>query len=150
MAASTFRLRLLEDSKLQESLTMRHPKDMRQLMRRIEKYKRLEDDQQQSKCKAPISSQPRQGGFHSRPWRDLRIQEPSSQAREVNVVFKELVHRIMDRVKNKPYFQWPNKMRATPREEIGIYTAISKGGAFKGICCGAKKSKGWTRCPTQG
>ena len=44
MAASTFRLGLLEDSKLRESLTMRPPKDMRQLMRRIEKYKRLEDD----------------------------------------------------------------------------------------------------------
>ena len=45
MAASTFRLRLIEDSELRESLTMRPPKDMRQLMRRIEKYERLEDDQ---------------------------------------------------------------------------------------------------------
>ena len=73
MAASTFRLRLLEDSKLRESLTMRPPKDTRQLMRHIEKYKRLEDDLQQSKGKAPISSQPRQGGFQSRTQRDLRI-----------------------------------------------------------------------------
>ena len=104
MAASIFRLRLLKDSELRESLTMRPPKDMKQLMRHIEKYKRLEDDQQQSKGKAPISSQPRQGGFQSRPRRDLRIQKSSSQAREVNVVFKEPVHRIMDRVKNKPYF----------------------------------------------
>ena len=29
---------------------------------------------------------------------------------EVNVAFKELVHRIIDRIKNEPYFQWPNKM----------------------------------------
>ena len=28
---------------------------------------------------------------------------------EVNVAFKESVHRIIDRIKNKPYFQWPNK-----------------------------------------
>ena len=39
IAANTFRMGLLEDSKLRESLTRRPPKDMRQLMRRIEEYK---------------------------------------------------------------------------------------------------------------
>ena len=52
IAASTFRLGLPKDSKLRESLTRRPPKDMRQLMRRIEEYKKLEDDRQQSKGKA--------------------------------------------------------------------------------------------------
>lgn len=42
--ASTFWLGLPKDSKLRDSLTMRPPKDMRQLMRLIEEYKRLEDD----------------------------------------------------------------------------------------------------------
>lgn len=42
--ASTFCLGLPKDSKLRDSLTMRPPKDMRQLMRLIEEYKRLEDD----------------------------------------------------------------------------------------------------------
>ena len=28
---------------------------------------------------------------------------------EVNVAFKELVYRIVDRI-NEPYFRWPNKM----------------------------------------
>ena len=73
MVANTFRLGLLEDSKLRELLTMRPPEDMRQLKRHIEKYKRLEDDLQQSKGKALILSQPRQGGFQSRTRRDLRI-----------------------------------------------------------------------------
>ena len=41
IAASTFRMGLPEDSKLRESLTKRPPKDMRQLMRRIEEYKCL-------------------------------------------------------------------------------------------------------------
>ena len=67
IATSTFRLGLPEDSELRDSLTRRPPKDMRQLMRRIEEYKRLEDDRQQNKGKAPITSQPRQGGFQSRP-----------------------------------------------------------------------------------
>ena len=52
ITASTFRMRLPEDSKLRESLTKRPPEDMRQLMRRIEEYKRLEDDRLQSKGKA--------------------------------------------------------------------------------------------------
>lgn len=49
------------------------PKDMRQLMRCIEEYKKLEDDRQQNKGKAPIPSQPQQGGFQPRLGRDLRI-----------------------------------------------------------------------------
>ena len=87
------------------SLTRRLPEDMRQFIRRIEEYKRLEDNRQQNKGKALITNQPRQGGFQSRPRRDLRIQEPGTQAEEVNVMFKEPVHKIVDRIKNKPYFQ---------------------------------------------
>lgn len=57
VAASTFRLGLPEDYELRESLTMRPLKDMKQLIRHIEEYKMLEDDQQQSKGKAPVTSQ---------------------------------------------------------------------------------------------
>nr|POE88553.1 hypothetical protein CFP56_48648 [Quercus suber] len=35
---------------------------------------------------------------------DLRIQEPSAQAGEVNVAFKEPVHKILERIKHEPYF----------------------------------------------
>lgn len=69
---------------------------MWQLMRHIEEYKRLEDDQQQNKGKALIMSQARQGGFQSRPRRDLRIQELGTQEGEVSVMFKELVYRIVN------------------------------------------------------
>ena len=44
IAVSIFKIGLLEDSKLWESLAKRPPEDMRQLMRHIEEYKRLEDD----------------------------------------------------------------------------------------------------------
>ena len=54
IVAGTFRIGLLENSKLRESLTKRPPEDMRQLMRRIEEYKQLEDDWLQSKGKAPL------------------------------------------------------------------------------------------------
>ncbi|XP_050246963.1 uncharacterized protein LOC126694630 [Quercus robur] len=44
IAASTFRMGFPEDSELRELLTKRPPEDMRQLIRCIEEYKRLEDD----------------------------------------------------------------------------------------------------------
>ena len=95
---------LPEDSELQESLTRKPLEDMRQLMRRIEEYKRLEDNQLQSKRKALLVSRPWQGGFQSRPRKDLRIQKPEVQLGEVNVTFKEPVHKIIDWIKNEPYF----------------------------------------------
>ena len=96
IAASTFRMGLLKDSELRESLTRKPPDDMRQLMRHIKEYKRLEDDWLQSKGKAPVVNCSRQSGFQLRPRRDLRIEGPKLQLGEVNVTFKEPVHRIVD------------------------------------------------------
>ena len=87
---------------------------MRQLIRRIEEYKQLEDDRLQSKGKAPLVNRYRPGVFPPRPRRDLRIQEPKMQLGEVNVVFKEPVHKIVYRIKNKLFFKWPNKMGGDP------------------------------------
>lgn len=117
MAANTFRLGLPQDSKLPDSLIMRHPKSMHQLMRQIEKYKRLEDDRQQSKGKAPTSSQyakdSRPGDFQP-PRRELRIQEPNVRTKEINMAFKEPIHKIPERIKNEPYFRWLSKMGGDP------------------------------------
>ena len=38
------------------------------------------------------------------------IQEPAAQMGEVNVMFKEPVYKILDRIKHESYFRWPNKM----------------------------------------
>ena len=110
ISASTFRMGLLEDSELQESLTKRPPEDIRQLMRRIEECKRLEDDRLQSKGKAPLLNHSWQGIFPPKPRKDLRMQELKAQMGEVNMAFKEPVHKIVDRIKNEPFFKWPNKM----------------------------------------
>ena len=56
---------LLEDSELRESLTKMPPEDMRQLMRCIEEYKRLEDDRLQSKGKAMLLNRSQQSVFPS-------------------------------------------------------------------------------------
>ena len=105
IAVSTFRMGLPENSELRESLTKRPPEDMRQLIRHIEEYKRLDDDRLLNKGKAPLVNRSRPGIFPPRPRRDLRIQEPKMQLGEVNVAFKEPVHKNVDCIKNEPFFR---------------------------------------------
>ena len=113
---------LPEDSRLRESLTKNPPEDMRQLIRHIKEYKRLEDDRLQSKGKAPMINRPQQSGFPLRPRGYLTIQEPATQMGEVNVTFKEPVHRIVDRIKYEPYFRWSNKIGGDPsRRNQNLY-----------------------------
>ena len=83
----------------------RPPEDMRQLMRRIEEYKRLEDDRLQSRGKAPLMGRSRQSILPTKPKKDFRMQEPEVQIKGVNVAFKELVHKILERIKNESFFR---------------------------------------------
>ncbi|XP_075638377.1 uncharacterized protein LOC142610453 [Castanea sativa] len=118
---------LLDEFGLKESLTRRPPEDMRELMRCIEEYKWLEDDRLQNKRKAPVINYPRNIGFQPRPWKDLSIQESGPRVGEVNVAFKEPVHRIVDRIKNEPYFKWPNEMPSKPsRRNHNLYCTYHK------------------------
>ncbi|XP_075665937.1 uncharacterized protein LOC142635703 [Castanea sativa] len=113
---------LPEEFGLRESLTLRPLEDIRQLMRRIEEYKCLEDDRLQSKGKAPIINYLRNTGFNLRYRKDLRIQEPGATVKGVNTVFKEPVHRIVERIKNESYFKWPNMMASDPsRRNQNLY-----------------------------
>ncbi|XP_065616187.1 uncharacterized protein LOC111990281 [Quercus suber] len=128
IAASTFRMGLPEDFRLRESLTKKPPEDMRQLMRRIEKYKWLEDDWLQNKGKAPMANRPRQDSFQPKNRGDLRIQKPEAPTGEVNVMFKELMHTIIDKIKHEPYFWWPNRMGGNPsRRNHNLYCTYHKG-----------------------
>ncbi|XP_075663111.1 uncharacterized protein LOC142632623 [Castanea sativa] len=127
IAASTFRMGLLEESRLRESLTLKPPEDMRQLMRRIEEYKRLEDDRLQSKGKKPMTIYPRNNSFNPRHRKDLRIQEPGPAIEGVNATFKEPVYRIVDRIKNELYFRRPNRMAGDPsRRNQNLYCSYHR------------------------
>ena len=81
-------------------------------MDRIDKYKQVEEDQQLGKGKVKLVPQDRRD-FRSdkynnnRPRRDFATQV-------VNIVFWEPVHQILEKIKNEPYFQWPNKMGGDP------------------------------------
>ena len=74
-------------------------------MRCIEKYKHLEGDRLQNKGKAPLLDRSRQGVFPTRLKKDFRMQELEAQIGEVNVAFKEPVHKILDRIKNESFFR---------------------------------------------
>ena len=127
IAVSAFKMGLHENSKLRASLTKRPPEDIRQLMRHIEEYKRLEDDWLQSKGKAKLINRSWSDVFPLRPQRDLRVQELEMQMREVNMAFREPVHKIVDQIKNEPFFRWPNKIGGTPLGEIKTCIVFTTG-----------------------
>ena len=54
VAIRTFKVRLPTEHELRKSLTMKSTSNMRQLMDRIDEYKRLEEDQMQGKGKAKM------------------------------------------------------------------------------------------------
>ncbi|XP_050290555.1 uncharacterized protein LOC126728836 [Quercus robur] len=84
-------------------------------MDRIDKYKRVEEDQLQGKGKEKVIPQERRD-FESnrynnnRPRKDFAGQSGSANMQTVNVVFKEPVHQVLEKIKNEPLFKWPNKM----------------------------------------
>ena len=38
----------------------------------------------------------------------------------VGAVFREPIHQILEKVKNEPFFKWPNKMMETLKKETEI------------------------------
>ena len=51
---------------------------------------------------------------HNRPRRDFAGQSGSANTQAVNVVFREPVQKILEKVRNEPFFKWPNKMAGDP------------------------------------
>ena len=85
----------------------------------IDKYKRVKEDQQLGKGKAKVILQERRD-FKSdrinnnRPRRDFAGQSGSTNTQTVNAVFREPVHQVLEKIKNKSFFKWPNKMVGNP------------------------------------
>ena len=74
----------------------------------------LKKIKRKGKGKAKVFSEkrdPRAGGYNqNRQRRDFSNQSPRDCAPMVNSVFKEPVYQILEKIKNEPYFRWPNKM----------------------------------------
>ena len=54
--------------------------------------------------------------------RDFVGQSGATNAQTVSAMFRETVHRVLEKIKNEPYFKWPNKMaRESTRRNKNFY-----------------------------
>ena len=119
VAISTFKAGLPAEHDLRKSLTSKPITSVRLLMDKIDKYRKIEEDQLQGKGKAKVIPQERRDSRsdrlqNNRPRRDFLRQSASANAQAVNVVFRESVQKVLEKVKNEPFFKWPNKMTGDP------------------------------------
>ena len=120
VAISTFKRGLPTEHGLRKSLTGKPVTSVRQLIDRIDKYKRVEEDQQTGKGKTKVVPQERrdfrsdQFSNNNRPRRDYSEQSGSTGAQAVRVMFREPLHKILEKVKTEPFFQWPSRMAGDP------------------------------------
>ena len=92
VAIRTFKVGLPPEHDLRKSLTGKSVTSLRQLMDQVDKYKRIEDDQQQGKRKVKVIPQERQDFRSDRynnnqPRRDYVEQSGSNNTQVVEVVF---------------------------------------------------------------
>ena len=100
VAIRTFKVGLPPEHDLRKSLTGKSVTSLRQLMDQVDKYKRIEDDQQQGKRKVKVIPQERQDFRSDRynnnqPRRDYVEQSGSNNTQVVEVVFRELVYKVL-------------------------------------------------------
>ncbi|XP_050278311.1 uncharacterized protein LOC126719842 [Quercus robur] len=112
---STFKNSLLAKHGLRKFLTGKLATSTRQLIDWIDKYKQVEEDQLQGKGKEKVIPQERRDFRLDRYnssclRRDFVGQSRAANTQTVNIVFRESVHRVLEKIKNEPYFKWPNKM----------------------------------------
>ena len=59
---------------------------------------------------------------NNRPRKDFVGQPGSADTQAVNAVFREPVQRVLEKIKNEPFFKWPNKMAGDPmRRNQSLY-----------------------------
>ena len=93
MAINTFKVGLPTEHGLRKSLTGKPVTSVCQLMDRIDKYKRVEEDQQLGKGKAKVILQEMTDfrldryNNNNRPWRDFAGQSGPANTQAVNAVF---------------------------------------------------------------
>ena len=101
-------------------------------MDQIDKYKRVEEDQQLGKGKAKVVPQERwdfrSNRFNSnnRPRRDFAGQSRSTNTQAVNAVFRDPVHQVLEKIKNEPFFKRLNKMAGDPMDLIDKYKRVKE------------------------
>ena len=117
----TFKVDPPSEHGLRKSLIGKPVTSLRQLMDRVDKYKRIEDDQQQGKGKAKVIPQERRDYRldqynNNQPRRDYAGQSGSTNTQVVGVVLRKPMHQVLEKIKNEPFFKRPNKMMGNPKK----------------------------------
>ena len=119
----TFKVGLPFEHGLRKSLTGKLVTSLRQLMDRVDKFKRIEDDQQQGKGKAKFIPQERRD-FRSdrynnnRPRKDYVEQSGSNNTHIVGAVFREPVHQVLEKKSRiNPSSNGPTRWWEIPKSE---------------------------------
>ena len=121
VSIKTFNVGLPSEYGLRKSLTSKPITSLRRLMDRVDKYKRIEDYQQQGKWKAKVIPQERRDFKldrynNNRPRRDYADQSGSNSTQVIGAVFREPVHQVLEKIKNESFFKQPNKMMGNPEK----------------------------------
>ena len=119
VAIRTFKVGLPVEHSLRKSLTRKPTTSVCQLIDRIDKYKRVEEDQQHGKGKGKVIPQEmrdfRSNRYNNnKPQRDFVGQSRSMASQVVNTIFREPLHQVLKKIKIESYFKWPNKMERDP------------------------------------
>ena len=110
VAISTFKARLPAKHDLRKSLTGKPVTSVCLLMDRIDKYRRIEEDQLQGMGKTKVIPQERRESRsnqtqNNRPRRDFAGQFGSTNTQAVNVVFREPMQKVLEKVRNEQLFK---------------------------------------------
>ncbi|XP_030936108.1 uncharacterized protein LOC115961235 [Quercus lobata] len=111
VAISTFKKGLPIKHSLRKSLTGKPITSLRQLINRIDKYKRVEEDQQLGKSKAKVVPQERKDfrsdrfSNNNRPMRDYTEQPGSASAQAVHAVFQDPIYQVLEKIRNESFFK---------------------------------------------
>ena len=117
----TFKVSLPFEHGLRKSLIGKPVISLRQLMDRVDKYKRFEDDHQQGKGKAKVIPQERRDYKldrynNNQLRRDYEGQSGSTNTQVISAVLRKSMHQVLEKIKNELLFKRPNKIMGNPEK----------------------------------
>uniref|UniRef100_A0A2N9F8Q6 Reverse transcriptase domain-containing protein n=1 Tax=Fagus sylvatica TaxID=28930 RepID=A0A2N9F8Q6_FAGSY len=119
-ALQAFKLGLPPSTGLRQSLTKRPPTTLKKLMDRVEQFVRVEEDGGNTNAMIsevpvpPPISRPQARTSQAPKARSIPTSYAPPSYKAFQTVFKEPIHRLLDKIKGKPFFVWPSKLIGDP------------------------------------
>jgi hypothetical protein len=119
-ALQAFKLGLPPSTGLRQSLTKRPPTTLKKLMDRVERFVRVEEDEGNTNAvvsEVPVSPpifRPQARTTQTPKARSAPTSYAAPSYKAFQTVFKEPIHRLLEKIKGKPFFVWPSKLIGDP------------------------------------